>query len=215
MIEYILFDFDGVIADTLPISINVVNNLSDKFKLNKIDNPDTYKSMGSRELRKYLKMSFWKAYSIVNDSRKRMRQGVKEAKTFKGIEDMLKRLSENYELGILSSNYEDSIIGFLLHNNIKKYFKDIQGGIGVLSKGKRIKRFLKDKKLKKNQLIYVVNHVRDIKAANKAGVIVIPVSFGYNSRERLELEKPSEVIPTPEQIVWRIYEFNERYSDAS
>ena len=37
MIRAVIFDFDGTIADTLPLLIEILNKLSDKFGYRKID----------------------------------------------------------------------------------------------------------------------------------------------------------------------------------
>ena len=54
--------------------------------------------------------------------------------------------------------------------------------------------------LKPQEIIYVGDEVRDIQACKKIGVKIIAVSWGYNSKEILDREKPDYLVNKPIEI---------------
>ncbi len=59
---------------------------------------------------------------------------------------------------------------------------------------------MKDKTIPHDDPIYVGDEIRDVEAAKKAGIRVIGVSWGYNSKNALLKAKPDHVIENPEEI---------------
>ena len=51
------------------------------------------------------------------------------------------------------------------------------------------------------QLFYVGDEVRDVKACRKAGVPVVGVTWGFNSRDALEKSGPSLVVDHPSELL--------------
>ena len=37
IMQYVIFDFDGTIADSLPVAIDITNDLSDRLGIKKLD----------------------------------------------------------------------------------------------------------------------------------------------------------------------------------
>ena len=62
-----------------------------------------------------------------------------------------------------------------------------------------MRRYCNKRTLKACEVIYVGDEVRDITGAKNAGVKVIAVAWGYNSRELLEKHKPDFPVDTPQE----------------
>ncbi|MEH7475748.1 HAD hydrolase-like protein, partial [Priestia megaterium] len=68
------------------------------------------------------------------------------------------------------------------------------------SKSKDISVFLKNNKLKKEEVIYIGDELRDIKAAKKNGLLCIAVSWGYDSLDLLSTGNADFVAKQPKDI---------------
>ena len=64
-----------------------------------------------------------------------------------------------------------------------------------------IKHLLKEKNFSNGDMVYVGDEVRDIKAAKKARVRVIAVTWGLNSRKILEKEHPDYLVDRPQELL--------------
>lgn len=55
--------------------------------------------------------------------------------------------------------------------------------------------------IRPEETIYVGDETRDIEAARKTNIEIIAVSWGYNSKQLLEKQKPDFLIDKPRQLV--------------
>ncbi|MEK6545270.1 MAG: HAD hydrolase-like protein, partial [Nitrospinota bacterium] len=72
---------------------------------------------------------------------------------------------------------------------------------GIFSKRRAIKRFIRRHYLSENNIYYVGDETRDIRAAKKAGIKCIAVTWGLNSKSALEALEPSIIVNKPSELV--------------
>jgi HAD superfamily hydrolase (TIGR01549 family) len=104
-------------------------------------------------------------------------------------------------MSVLSSNSRDNILACLEANGVASHFESVIGYRRLFGKGEGIRRFLKDRALAGERVVYVGDEVRDIVAARKAGVEVAAVSWGNNTRALLTAHAPDYVIERPQQLL--------------
>lgn len=121
--------------------------------------------------RKIYKRSNWRKFSILK------KHG---AKLYKGLQEVIKTLSQNYSLYIVSNCIESYLDAFFATSNLKEYFKDYETkGRTGLSKGENIKLLVKRNKLKR--AIYVGDTKKDQEAAIEANIPFIFASYGFGN----------------------------------
>lgn len=196
----IIFDFDGTIADSYAVVVGIIGRLTGHNSFEERELND-FKEKTIIEIAKGLEISKFKWPFLVALGRKEMSRKIDKLELFDGIKDLLSGLStEPVKLMILSSNSEDNINKFINKHNLKSYFSDIQGNVGLLSKSRALKSLIADKKIKLNDAIYIGDEARDAIAANKVGLNFIGVGWGFNSPKMLSkypnyklVDKPSEL----------------------
>ena len=202
--ECIIFDFDGTIADTLEIVGEIINELSDEYGYQKknIEDKSIYMSKSARQfIKEDLKISWWKLPSLVRRGKLELNKKMINIKPARGIVEVILELkSRGYVMGIISSNSEENIKTFISKNNIN-IFSFISSGSSLFGKARNIKRALRREKLNPENVVYVGDEIRDVDAANKAGVDIIAVSWGYNSRSSLAENHASILIDSPSQLL--------------
>ena len=195
----IIFDFDGTIADTLELGLDIYNKeIVPKFRVRKIKREQLSELRNTKPNKKILKeynISYLKFLLMVFYIKSKLGQRIDEAEPQQGIIEVIKNLAEKgYELGILSSNSKKNIEYFLKKYKIRDCFSFVLCSRNVFGKHKTMNKISKD-------FIYIGDEVRDIEAAKKAGIESVAVAWGFNKREVLEKQNPDHLIEKPKQLL--------------
>ncbi|MGI0102043.1 MAG: HAD hydrolase-like protein [Nitrosotalea sp.] len=198
----IVFDFDGTIADTLSVVIKIANKFADHYGYRKIPLSDLPKLREKKpsEALKHLGISIFKLPIVVRKIRFEMNKEVARLQAVKGIRDVLVKLRENEcVLGILTTNSRENVMEFLKNNDLQ-LFDFVYTGRAMYGKGRLLKKLMKEKTIPHKDPIYIGDEIRDVEAAKKAGIRVIGVSWGYNTRTALQKANPDYIVEKPEDL---------------
>ena len=117
-----------------------------------------------------------------------------------GIDEALAGLKDrNYKMGILTSNSHVNVCRFLQKNELE-VFEYVFSGVSIFGKTRVIKNLLRKAKVSPDEAVYVGDETRDIEAAKSAGIRVVSVSWGFNSREILLSQKPDYLLDHPTEL---------------
>ncbi|MED4256661.1 HAD-IA family hydrolase, partial [Priestia megaterium] len=109
-------------------------------------------------------------------------------------------ITQFIEGGFLTSNKKDATNKFLMNNSIN-IFDYSHYTFNPFSKSKDISVFLKNNKLKKEEVIYIGDELRDIKAAKKNGLLCLAIAWGFDAVELLNTGSADKVITQPKEII--------------
>lgn len=203
MTKHVLFDFDGTIGDSLPLTVKVLEEVIEARNGGMQINTD---------------IDFWRTHSfeeiildsnidddvfpeIFDEMRKQLRGRFKQVLAFKGIKSVLKQLINNgYEVAIMSSNTKANILTFLERHEWD-FIPEVISGIGLTGKDVALQEYMKSKRIGKSQLVYIGDEERDIRACRRADVPIIAVEWGYDDETVLNKENPEHLIYVPEEII--------------
>ena len=201
--DYIIFDFDGTIADTLDLGIEIFNRIAPEYNYLPVgpEEREQFRTKKPQELFETYGVSRLKLLTLMLRIRKEMRRHVSETKPFTGMDAALREISNaGYRMGILTSNSVENVRKFLEINNLTPLFDFIYSGRSFLGKEKLIRKLLLHEKLSKGRVVYVGDETRDIEASRAAGIPVIAVSWGLNSRDLLASLAPNQIADKPEEL---------------
>lgn len=208
----IVFDFDGTIADTLSVVIRIANKFADHYGYRKIplsDLPLLREKKPSAVLR-HLGISVFKLPIVARKIRFEMNKEIVNLKTIVNLKDTLVNLKENgCILGILTTNSRENVMEFLKKNDLE-IFDFVYSGRAVFGKSRLLKKLMKEKTIPHKDPIYVGDEIRDVEAAKKAGIKVISVSWGYNTKSALSRFHPDHIVEKPEELKDIILETNQK-----
>lgn len=197
----VIFDFDGTIADTLPIAIECAETVLGDLGLNE-EKINRYKNMTVKQLIKELNVPYHRIPKYVVLARSYIKQNISKVQVFPGLADVIKKLHDSgHHLYIVSSNSVENINALLINNELNQYFESIVGGVGVFGKTIALKSVIKKYKIDRNSCIYIGDEVRDIKASNKVGLPVISVTWGFNGEKILSSYNPDFIAKRPTDMV--------------
>lgn len=198
----IVFDFDGTIADTMSVVIKIANKFADHYGYRKIPASDIPKLREKRpsEVLKHLGISIFKLPIVVRKIRFEMNKEIAHLHTVVEIRETLVNLrKKGCVLGILTTNSRENVTEFLKNNDLQ-LFDFVYSGRAVYGKSRLLKKLMKEKTIPHEDPIYVGDEIRDVEAAKKAGIRVIGVAWGYNTKAALQKSSPDYIVERPEDL---------------
>src|SRR3989344_729732 len=202
MKKVVIFDFDGTLADTFPITSEIFKTIIKEYGYKEISNEDIQKlrEMTPIQIISHFKFPIWKVPELIGKVRDKTADFVEHIKPFKGIKQMLIGLkNKNVKLGILTSNSKKIVDVFLKHKEFPK-FEFIESELNLFKKPDHLKKVISKYKFKKDEVIYVGDEVRDINAAKHAGIDVAAVTWGYNKKQILQKNNPTYLVDSTKEI---------------
>jgi len=199
-----VFDFDGTIADTFPLVVDISYQLSGGAQRLATKRIESLRRLPLLEAIRALKLRRRYLPRLILFTRRRMRPYMADVASFEGVPEMIKALhAEGHQLFILSSNTSGNIQIFLESHGLTDYFTDtatVYYG-SVFYKIFGLRKLLKRYKLRRNECYYVGNEPLDIQAAERAGLHAIAVTWSGQSPEELACAEPDSMAKTPNDIV--------------
>jgi len=202
--KLVVFDFDGTVADTLPTSFKIFNQLSDEFGYRRLASPEQYVELfhqSTPAIMKAVGLSLLKLPRLVYEGKRLFRENLNQVKVFEGLAEVLAQLAKSRRLVIVSSNLGELIEEFLERHGLRQHFELVLGAERGEGKFKLLKHYLAQSGGQPEDAWLVCDTTRDIKDGHKLGLKVIAVAWGYHAPEALRKEKPDFLVNRPEEIL--------------
>ena len=209
--RFVLFDFDGVIADSYDIAWMTAQTLckrvtekeyKEAFEGNVHDRHVVM--MGADHGPECQHDLDW--FGIFTPAFE------ERARLFTGMRETIRTLSHSYVLIIVSSTITSPIQGFLEKYHVGRYFSEVMGADVHTSKHEKIQMVFEKYSTKASECVFITDTLGDMREAKAAGVGAIGVSWGFHSRETLTEGGPFRIVEAPEGIAPAIADYFARGS---
>jgi phosphoglycolate phosphatase len=198
----LIFDFDGTLADTFGIAVGVFRKLARKSHSTDDAAVEQLRSMPAREALKHLGVRWYHLPFIIFEARKAVREQMAAVEAIADIEPVLHQLHQRgYRMFIVSSNSTKNIKLFLTNNKLADCFDEFWGGQGIFAKAAALRKVARKNNLSLSDCVYIGDEVRDIDAAQHAGMPYVVCSWGYNSRKALQSAHAETIINQPKELL--------------
>jgi len=201
--RWIVFDFDGTIADTLETVIQISYRIARELGYESLCQLDVeqIRHLGFRERIQLTGLSFWKLWFVMRKVNKSLKSEIQKLKPFDGIKEVIVELKKRgYKVGIITGNSKENVTQFALANEMEHLF-DCLYSATLFGKDRVIRKLLRQEAIEPQQLIYIGDETGDIEAAQKTGVKSIAVSWGFNTPHALAAQNPDYLIQQPQEIL--------------
>ncbi|MBP7764200.1 MAG: HAD family hydrolase [Syntrophaceae bacterium] len=198
----LLFDFDGVLVDSLDVYEKTVTDC-----LNAIGQPLT------RDREEFLELFEGNFYQSLVDKGVDMKKFEEASvsilaqvnyaamKPFDAIRPVLRRLKQNHPLVVISSNDTPTIREALCLYDFEGIFDDILGSDFMYSKKEKILYVIRKYSVTLQDIYYIGDTTGDIKEGKEAGVKTVGVTWGWHSKALLAASRPDYLFDTPEELL--------------
>ena len=197
-----LFDFDGVIVDSLDVYEKTVTDCLDV-----IGQPLT---RGREEFLELFDGNFYE--SLVEkgvDLDKFMNASVEilakinyaDMRPFPAVGPVLRELKKNHPMVVISSNDTPTIQEALGLYGLDGIFDDVLGSDFMLSKKDKILHIIDKYHVEKHDIYYIGDTTGDIKEGREAGVKTVGVTWGWHTKDKMLAAAPDYLFDKPEDLL--------------
>ena len=193
--KLIIFDFDGTLADTLPVFVNVFDQAADKYGFRRMDRArqQELRNLDARRMMAIHDIPLWKVPAIASFMRSAMARDVADIRLFDGMEDVLRALkARGTILTIVSSNSRGNVLA-VLGPELAALFSRFECGAALFGKLPNIRKVLAATGVAREHAMLIGDEIRDAKVSAEAGIDFGAVAWGFNHLDALIAERPARV----------------------
>ncbi len=186
-----IFDLDGTLADSFPWFLMKVNEVAREFDFRPVAAGDVaaLRRAGSRDILRRLDVPLWKLPRIATRMRALKRVHLDTIPLFPGIPEMLETLrGHGIMIALVTSDSEA---------NARRQLGDSAGcffafdcGASLFGKAAKFRRVVRRSGLPPSAAIAIGDEMRDMDAADTAGIAFGGVAWGYADPDALRARHP-------------------------
>ena len=194
--KFILFDFDGVIADSFRAAYDVASMMcphltEDEHRRRFEGNIHDWEEPIDRHTKDCRQdIDFFEEYV----------PRLEKSEIFSGMKEVIADLAQKYTLVIVSSTITSPIQSYLNTNNLSSYFSWVMGADVHKSKVEKIKMVFEKYEIGPESCVFITDTSGDMLEAEKTGVGAIGVTWGFHKSETLKSGNPFRLVNSPDVL---------------
>lgn len=199
----IIFDYDGVLADTLDDLLQFGQEACNQLGINHLVTKD---DLSNLEVMSFA--TFGRACEVpehlVDEFVKICLNLFAEKETppaiFAGLEEVIRHFSANHKIAVVTTNSSQNVHAFLTEYNLDGCIDAVYGVDTAGSKSQKIS-LARERFVKNGEAVFMIGDaLSDVRAAKEAGVNSIAVTWGHQSLETLLCGEPDYVVSAPHEL---------------
>lgn len=195
---FILFDFDGVIADSFLPAFEVQKMICPELS------EDSYRKRFEGNINDWeelVNMHTEKCRHDIDFFTEYIPRMKKEAQLVSGMKEVVVELERRYSLVVVSSTITSPIREFLETHDMEGHFIQIMGNDVHKSKVEKIKMVFEKYDVGPDDCVFITDTLGDMHEATRVGVGTIGVVWGFHTPETLLKGKPFRLVEKPSDIL--------------
>lgn len=204
MTSTILFDFDGVLVDSIEIFSEAVNVAGRNLRQPVSFVPDDLRAIRRMSIPEIVQKanvdpSLSKEFVVEIDRELFRRHS--EIHMFPEMNDIVRELRHLGKIGIVSATSVAVIEGVMKNHQLRESIETVVGGDMPGTKAEKIKAIVARNGSTESQTCMIGDTVSDIEQSRNAGVISIAVSWGWHSIDWIRTAGPDYEAHQPKDLV--------------
>ncbi|MBM3182164.1 MAG: HAD family hydrolase [Chloroflexi bacterium] len=200
----VIFDYDGVLADTLDDLIRfgqaACDQLGVKHEVTK-DDLSHLEVMSFTTFGRACEVPEHLVADFVKISLKLFAEKESPPAIFEGMSAVIQHLSINHKLAVVTTNTSQNVHAFLTHHGLDSLVHAVYGVDTPGSKAQKI-TLARERFVENGEAVFMIGDaLSDVRAAKEAGVTSIAVTWGHQSLETLMRGESDYVVSSPEYLI--------------
>lgn len=203
MSKFLLFDFDGTVANSIDTFFKLGNEMAIKYNKPSLtmEQFQQLSQLSMKERCRQLGIPLYKIPEFTIEILKKFRQHLTTVPPVEHMFSTLVKLHQDgHRMAVLSSNSEVNIRTWLKEQNFN-YFDEVIASPGLFGKSRSISSLMKRNKLHHENVVYIGDEVRDIDACKKSKIPIIAVTWGLDTHAFLLQANPDFIAHQPSDII--------------
>jgi phosphoglycolate phosphatase len=200
----ILFDFDGVLADTLGDLLQFGQEVCDELGVKHVATTDDLDSLEIMSFATYGRQLEVPEHLVDEFVRRCLAKfGEKESppEIFEGLGEVIWELSTGNDIGVITGNSSENVNAFLAAHGLDGCVRATYGVDSPGSKAEKISLAQNQFAVRGEAVFMVGDSASDVHAAKEASVKSIAVSWGHQSAETLIRAEPDYLVHSPKELM--------------
>ncbi len=199
MLKAVIFDYDGVIADSFSAACGIINEILQEHGM-PVRSQDDYRKIFTYNAKSFFVKLGFGDENLVSALRHFESGMVKHVKMFRGMDAVLKEVKKKYRIA-LASNAPRDYIEKTINGNLGIFDFTITGDEARPKPNPdQLLACMEKLNVKADETCLVCDMTQDIMAAKAAGLKkVIAVSYGFHGREALS--GADVIVNSPQEIL--------------
>lgn len=194
----LIFDFDGVLIDSFNTAFGLIKEMMPGQDFTE----DDYRECFEGNVYENAKTS--KYCFVVPGFFEEYLKRLTDIPPMDGMAELIRRLSEDHVLTIVSSTKSSVIHDWLERYQLAGCFSDILGEDISRSKVEKMNMLLAKYAMPTSRYLFVTDTLGDLREAEKVGIASIAVSYGWHSESTLRKGMLVELVHTVDELSWAI-----------
>ncbi|MCS6624991.1 GNAT family N-acetyltransferase [Roseibacterium beibuensis] len=198
----VVFDFDGVLADSADWMLRTVPVIAEEFGLARLTRHELQALRGAptRAVVRALRVPAWKMPFIARRMRQLSTAAAGDIVRFPGAIELLQRLKrQGVVTAVVSSNGEAAVRSVLGEEAVAA-IDHLDCRVSLFGKAARLRRLTRKTGIAPDASLYVGDESRDIDAAAEAGFHSAAATWGYSRVEAFSRSRPTVTVGSIEAL---------------
>lgn len=199
-----LFDFDGVLADTMDDLLDFARKACAQMGFQRTptsNDLDVLETMSFVDYGRQLELPPQHIDEFVSRCLQMFNQRSQPPKIFEGMEQVVIEAAKHNTIAIVTGNTTPTVLAFLEEYGLRKHIKLVIGVEQKIPRPEKIRLALKELEHSEEAVYMVGDALSDIRAAREAAVKSIAVSWGHQSPARLMTASPDYLVNSPQELL--------------
>ena len=200
----VIFDYDGVLADTLDDLIRFGQEACNQLGVKHVVTKDDLSNLEVMSFATYGRACEVPEALIDEFVRISLDLFAKKASPpaiFDGLSEVIQHFSTNHKIAIVTTNSSQNVHAFLTQHGLGSLVHSVYGVDTPGSKAQKIS-IARERFVENGEAVFMIGDaLSDVRAAKEAGVTSIAVTWGHQSLETLMKGSPEYVVNSPHELI--------------
>jgi phosphoglycolate phosphatase len=201
MKKAIIFDWSGVVKDTVDSHVWIVNKMFEKFDVHKIS-LEEYKENWKQPY-----MLFYNKYvpsmtieeEMITFREATLDKDCPKSKDFSGITELIKKLkNKDYFLAVVTSDFKETIFPEIKEYGLENIFDDVR--VELHDKFNAVDQIIKERNFNLKDVYFIGDSNHEIEVSKKIGIKSIAVTWGFSTEKVLKSNNPDYLVRNLEEL---------------
>lgn len=198
----IIFDWSGVVRNTLTNQLWIVNKIFERYGVSPTgleEFRENWTQPPALFYQKYLPAGYNEEEQVKLFQELQLDKDCPRSAPFLEVVEFILKCKENgYFLAVVSSDFPETLLPEVKEYGLESIFNEIITDVD--DKLEAVQKIIKDNKLGLQETFFIGDSNHEIDVAKKTGIKSVAVTWGFTSKQKLESRNPDYIITNPKEL---------------